>query len=88
MTRFTDPPEDRTMSTAKIEKMSTREKLLAMERLWDSLRHEKQEPDSLGWHETVLAARKERLNSPEARFLTIEQVRERFRWCSHPGHRI
>ncbi len=67
------------MSTAEIEKMSTSEKLLAMERLWDSLRHEKQEPDSPAWHETVLTARKERLNSPEARFLTIEQLRERFR---------
>ena len=67
------------MSTAEIQKMTTGEKLLAMERLWDALRHETQEPASPAWHETVLAARKERLNSSEARFLTIEQVRERFR---------
>ena len=66
------------MSTAEIEKMSTGEKLLAMERLWDALRHEKPEPNSPAWHEAVLTARKERLNSPEARFLTLDQVRERF----------
>ena len=67
------------MSIAEIKKMSVSEKLIAMERLWDALCHEEKEPRSPAWHEAVLAARKERLSSPAARFLTIEQIRERFR---------
>jgi len=67
------------MSSAEIKKMSTHERLAVMEQLWDALCHEEVEPASPAWHQTVLAERKERLASPEARFLTLDQVRERLR---------
>jgi hypothetical protein len=67
------------MSIAEIKKMSNGEKLTVMEQLWDALCHEEEEPASPAWHEGVLAARKERLTSPDARFFTLEQIREKFR---------
>jgi len=67
------------MSTAEIQKMSTSERLATMEQLWDALCHDETEPTSPAWHEAVLAKRRERMNSPEARFFTLDQLREQFR---------
>ena len=67
------------MSTAEIEKMSTSERLSAMEQLWDALCHEGKEPDSPSWHRDVLAQRQERMNSSDARFYTLDQIRDQFR---------
>ena len=67
------------MSTAEIQKMSTSERLAAMEQLWDSLCRDEPQLKSPAWHETVLAQRKEVMNSAEARFLTLDQIREQFR---------
>lgn len=50
-----------------------------MEHIWDSLCHEDREPESPEWHETILAERKKIMDSPDAKFLTIEQLRERYR---------
>ncbi len=59
--------------------MSTRERLTAMEQLWDALCKEEHEPNSPSWHSALLEGRKKRLNSPDARFYTLDQLRERFR---------
>lgn len=67
------------MSTAEIRKMSHSERLAAMEQLWDALCHEGTELASPTWHETVLAQRKEKMESAEARFFTLDQLREQFR---------
>jgi len=67
------------MSIAEIQKMNTSERLAAMEQLWDALCHEAAEPSSPAWHEPVLARRKERMNSTEARFFTLDQLRDHFR---------
>lgn len=67
------------MSTADIQKMTTSERLAAMEQLWDALCHEEAEPVSPAWHEAVLAKRKEKMNSVEARFFTLDQIRDQFR---------
>jgi len=67
------------MSTAEIEKMSTSERLSAMEQLWDALCHEGKEPDSPSWHQDVLAQRQERMNSADAKFYTLDQIRDQFR---------
>ena len=68
-----------TMSISEIKKMSTRERLTAMEQLWDALCQEDQELDSPSWHAAVLAERKQRMDSTDARFFTLAQLRERFR---------
>jgi hypothetical protein len=67
------------MSTAEIQKMTTRERVAAMEQLWDALCHDEAEPASPAWHEAVLTKRKEKMNSTEARFFTLDQVRDQFR---------
>ena len=67
------------MSISEIKQMSTRERLTAMEQLWTALCQEDQEPDAPKWHEAVLAERKRKMDSPEARYLTLAQLPERFR---------
>lgn len=65
------------MSAADLQKMSTAERLQAMEALWDALCHEPEEPKSPEWHRGVLAERKRRIQSGEAKFVSIEEARER-----------
>jgi len=67
------------MSTAEIQRMTSSERLAAMEQLWDALCREPTEPASPAWHEAVLAKRKERMNATEARFFTLDQIRDQFR---------
>jgi hypothetical protein len=50
-----------------------------MERIWDSLCHEEAEPESPSWHETILNERKQMMDSAETKYLTIEQLRARYR---------
>lgn len=49
-----------------------------MEQLWDSLCRDAQDLESPAWHQKVLDARKARMASPEARFLTLAELRKRF----------
>lgn len=67
------------MSSAEIQKMSTSERLRAMEALWEALCHESEEPKSPEWHREVLAERKQRMESGEAKFVTIDEARDRLR---------
>lgn len=64
-----------TMSIAEIEKMTTPERLRAMDALWDALCHEKTEPASPDWHGDVLAQRRKRIESGEAKFFSIEEAK-------------
>ena len=67
------------MSIPEIKKMTIQERLTTMEHIWDSLCHEEVEPKSPSWHETILTERKKMMDCPDAKFLTIEQLRERYR---------
>lgn len=67
------------MSTAEIKKMSMGERLATMEQLWDALCHDEREPASPAWHEDVLAKRKQRMKSANARFFTLDQISDQFR---------
>jgi len=62
----------------EIPRLTTAERLEAMEWLWASLR-EREPIDSPPWHGDVLAARKAKLDSGDAQFLTIAQLQERLR---------
>jgi len=46
------------MNTLEIEKMSTIERLQAMEALWDSFMKEESEIDSPEWHRDIIEERK------------------------------
>jgi hypothetical protein len=65
------------MSTAEIQKMTNAERLQAMEALWEALCLEEKEPESPAWHEEVLADRKRTLDSGEAQFLSLDEVKKR-----------
>jgi putative addiction module component (TIGR02574 family) len=61
-----------------VEKMTIAEKLLAMERLWNSLQAEETftPPD---WHEQVLSERLQALRDGQVQFSPLEEVAERLR---------
>ncbi len=61
-----------------VEKMTIAEKLLAMERLWNSLQAEETftPPD---WHEQVLSERLQELRDGQVQFSPLEEVAERLR---------
>lgn len=67
------------MGIPEIEKMTTSERLTTMEQLWDSICHEKEAPDSPTWHKPILENRKAQMSASDAKFYTLEQLRERFR---------
>lgn len=65
------------MRITEIEKMSQVERLSAMEALWDALCRGEPEPVSPDWHEGVLAERRRKISSGEARFLSLEEAKRR-----------
>jgi len=65
------------ISPTEIRKMSTPDRLRAMEALWDSLCNESDEPQSPEWHLGVLANRKRRIESGETKFVSVEEARKR-----------
>lgn len=67
------------MRISEIRKMSVQERLTTMEQLWDSLCQEDVDLESPSWHGEILAERKKMMDSPDARYLTIEQLRDRYR---------
>ena len=67
------------MSIAEILEMTPQERLTAMEQLWDAICHDKSEPESPDWHKPILQSRKKMMESSEAQYLTLDQLRERYR---------
>jgi putative addiction module component (TIGR02574 family) len=69
------------MSVAELKKevsrLSRAEQLQTMEWLWASLRKEEQDIESPEWHGEVLAARKAKVDSGKAQFLSVEQLKDR-----------
>jgi hypothetical protein len=63
------------MSTLEIEKMSTIDRLQAMEALWVSLMEEEAEIDSPDWHQDILENRKKKIDNGEAEFVSLEDLR-------------
>jgi putative addiction module component (TIGR02574 family) len=67
------------IESSLIERMSVTERLQVMDQLWDSLSRYGDEIPSPDWHQDVLADRKRRAQSGEAKFLTLDQLRSRLR---------
>ena len=63
----------------EVSRLSKAERLQAMEWLWASLSKEQQEIESPEWHGEVLAARKAKVDSSEAQFLSVAQLKKRLR---------
>jgi len=64
------------METLDPRSLSPSQKVLAMEALWDPMCRDGDEPESPNWHGEVLAARRARIASGEARFVTLAELRE------------
>jgi putative addiction module component (TIGR02574 family) len=63
----------------EVSRLSKAERLQAMEWLWASLSDKPEEIESPEWHRQALAARKAKVDSGEAQFLSVEQLKERLR---------
>jgi hypothetical protein len=48
-----------------------------MEALWDVLCHEKPQPESPDWHGDILAERRRKIESGEARFISFEEAKRK-----------
>jgi putative addiction module component (TIGR02574 family) len=66
------------VSTIEIEKMTTTERIQTMESLWDSLSRGSKEVSSPKWHEGVLSSRREHIDSGNAKFYTLDQIKSHF----------
>ena len=71
------------MSVAELREEFSRlnkaEQLQAMEWLWASLSKKPEEIESPQWHGEVLSARKAKIDSGEAEFLSIAELKKRLR---------
>jgi len=63
----------------EVSRLSKAEQLQAMEWLWISLSKKPDEIESPEWHGDVLAVRKAKVDSGEAQFLDIAQLKQRLR---------
>jgi putative addiction module component (TIGR02574 family) len=67
------------IESSQIERMSVTERLRAIDQLWDSLTGHGDAIPSPDWHQEVLDDRKARALRGEAKFLTLDQLRNRLR---------
>jgi putative addiction module component (TIGR02574 family) len=61
----------------EVSRLSKAEQLQTMEWLWASLSKKPEEIESPTWHGEVLDARKAKVESGDAQFLSVEQVKKR-----------
>ena len=63
------------MGESDIKKMTTIQRIQAMEALWDSLLNDDSDLQSPHWHQEILEARKKQIDSGEAKFISIEKLK-------------
>ena len=67
------------MNPSELKKLSTVERLQAMEVIWDTLLHEEVEISSPEWHEKVLEERRSKIESGEAEFIPLSELKKKRR---------
>lgn len=65
------------MITAEIQNMSTKDRIILMEEIWDTLRREEDSIDSPAWHKEVLDERRCQIEDGKAKYLTIQELKKR-----------
>ena len=63
----------------EVLRLNKAEQLQAMEWLWASLSKKPDEIESPAWHGEVLAARQAKVDSGEAQFLSVAELKKRLR---------
>ena len=64
------------MTTAEIKSLPVSERIMLMEEIWDSLCREQDSMESPTWHRDILNDRIERLNSDQAKLLTLQELKD------------
>ena len=64
------------MNIMEIRKMSTMERLQAMEVLWESLLEEESQIVSPTWHEDILKGRERKLENGETEFISLGELKK------------
>jgi hypothetical protein len=62
-----------------LDKMTTSDKLAAMERLWEDLCRSPESVPSPPWHGDVLLAREKRVKEGRAKFAALDAAKDRIR---------
>ncbi len=62
-----------------LEKMTTAEKLRAIELIWEDLSRDSENLPSPSWHEAVLSERERKLNSGETGFVEWSAAKQQLR---------
>ncbi len=62
-----------------LDKMTTLDKLRALERIWDDLQQKPEEVPSPSWHGGVLQAREGRVKEGSSQFLDWSEAKSRIR---------
>jgi putative addiction module component (TIGR02574 family) len=63
------------MNESELKSMSIDERLRIMETIWASFNHEAGSIESPNWHGDVLAQRKAKLESGDAKFISLETLK-------------
>ena len=67
------------MSISDVSQMSSVERLQAMESLWDAICQDGNAPQSPEWHGAVLEERQKKIISGEAKWLSLDDLKQRLR---------
>ncbi|HED32905.1 MAG TPA: hypothetical protein ENJ08_01625 [Gammaproteobacteria bacterium] len=67
------------MNASEIKKMSTIERLQAMEAIWETLLYDETEIDSPEWHRGILEERRKKIDNGEGTFFSIGELKKRHR---------
>ncbi len=62
-----------------LDQMTVEEKLRAMEAIWPSLSTREEQVPVPDWHKQVLEERQRQIDAGEARFVSLEEMKERVR---------
>ena len=60
--------------TLPVSRMSTADKLLVMEQLWESISQKPEKVASPRWHREVLAARRKKMSEGKGKFITLSEL--------------
>lgn len=64
------------MKADEIRRMTINQRISVMEQIWTSLIEEGRVPNSPSWHQGVLESRRKRIDSGEAKFLSIDELKK------------
>jgi putative addiction module component (TIGR02574 family) len=62
-----------------LDKMTSRDKIAMMERLWDDLCQDPESIPSPSWHKNVLDEREQRINEGKVEFTALDKAKKRIR---------